>query len=186
MHTQICNNYDIKDHHCPWIGNCVGFFNQKSYIIFTISGFVLLLLLRSTAFNLWVSPSTNTSPLFRLQLTLWPRTKWASGSCSPWLALFSPYFSLDWPSTLFSSSPGTSLMSNLWKELSNILTVTESAPIPMILDSLPTLPLYTRENNGPFGSQPLMFLSMMALNTPCCPSSQNRIRKSYLKISKKN
>ena len=41
-HCQFCNIcVEGNDHHCPWTGKCIGKNNQKSFIIFVSSVFVL-------------------------------------------------------------------------------------------------------------------------------------------------
>ena len=34
-HCRQCNRCVVRmDHHCPWIGNCVGIYNQKKFLLF--------------------------------------------------------------------------------------------------------------------------------------------------------
>ena len=32
------------DHHCPWLGNCIGFYNKKPFILAVFFGWVNLVL----------------------------------------------------------------------------------------------------------------------------------------------
>ena len=45
--TLHCNDCDIcvegNDHHCPWTGKCIGDKNMKSFIIFVVSTFVMII-----------------------------------------------------------------------------------------------------------------------------------------------
>lgn len=40
-HCKRCVIY--MDHHCPWINNCVGLFNHKAFILFTVYGVITTL-----------------------------------------------------------------------------------------------------------------------------------------------
>ena len=40
-HCKICKSCVMKmDHHCPWINNCIGQFNQKFFILFCLYSFI--------------------------------------------------------------------------------------------------------------------------------------------------
>ena len=51
-HCKICRKCVLKmDHHCPWIANCVGYYNQKYFYLFlfyaTIGDFIAFIILLS-------------------------------------------------------------------------------------------------------------------------------------------
>ena len=44
QHCKKCNRCILRcDHHCPWVGNCIGFNNEKFYILLLLYTSILLI-----------------------------------------------------------------------------------------------------------------------------------------------
>jgi len=50
-HCRICQRCVLKmDHHCPWINNCVGFYNYKYFFLFILYALLILFWVSATSF----------------------------------------------------------------------------------------------------------------------------------------
>jgi hypothetical protein len=51
-HCSHCNRCVLKyDHHCPWMGNCIGYHNYKFYLQFIVSTWFLVWIMNLTLFS---------------------------------------------------------------------------------------------------------------------------------------
>jgi len=59
-HCSICQKcYNKMDHHCPWVGNCVGFNNHKFFYMFLFWSAITLLYVLLTMLNEFIEMIKN-------------------------------------------------------------------------------------------------------------------------------
>lgn len=58
-HCSVCNRCILKmDHHCPWLSNCVGFYNYKFFILFLFYGSLYILFQFGTILQILINQFT--------------------------------------------------------------------------------------------------------------------------------
>ena len=56
-HCSVCNGCVARfDHHCPWIGNCVGLYTQRYFISFLVTMLIQLFIFLTAAVSYYSSP----------------------------------------------------------------------------------------------------------------------------------
>lgn len=74
-HCSICGIcVSVYDHHCPWIGNCVGSSNYLHFFVFLL--LLAVYLLGNIAYHI-ASTLLNTQPYFTSRMETWKSLKYS-------------------------------------------------------------------------------------------------------------
>ncbi|CDS05482.1 hypothetical protein LRAMOSA08010 [Lichtheimia ramosa] len=78
-HCRICKSCTLKmDHHCPWVNNCVGFFNYKFFYLFILYASLLCLYVFLTTLPPTIDMVNGPMSIFGLDFN-WPLLLFISG-----------------------------------------------------------------------------------------------------------
>jgi len=70
-HCRVCRQCILKmDHHCPWLGNCVGFGNHKYFLLVIFYSAILSLWVSSSMFAETVESTKYKTPYWRMIMLL--------------------------------------------------------------------------------------------------------------------
>jgi len=70
-HCRVCRQCILKmDHHCPWIGNCVGFKNHKYFLLVIFYSAILSLWVSASMFAQTVESTKYDTPYWRMCMLL--------------------------------------------------------------------------------------------------------------------